>query len=119
MLSAIQLFRKRTESSDSPQLNRLPFAAFEGISENFNDFVERRQNGRDPVLLSLIFPVPAVQCEGCCGHQPPLAAIRALTSFFPSAVGNGLSVEKRIVPLFVSKPVSWSWNAFTMAELTG
>jgi hypothetical protein len=58
MLSAIQLFRKRTKSSDSPQLNRLPFAAFEGTSENFNDFVERRQNGRDPVLLSLISRFP-------------------------------------------------------------
>ena len=54
-----------------------------------------------------------------CGRQPPLAAIRALTSFFTTAVGNGLSVEKRIVPLLVSKPLSWSWNAFTVAELIG
>jgi hypothetical protein len=55
----------------------------------------------------------------CCSRQPPNAAIRALTIFFTIAAGNGLSVEKRIVPLLVSKSVNWSWNAFTTAELIG
>jgi hypothetical protein len=40
--------------------------------------------------------------------QLAFSAIRALTNFFTSAIGNGLSVENRIVPFLVSNPSSWS-----------
>jgi hypothetical protein len=40
------------------------------------------------------------------GLSAAVVAIRALTSFFTSDAGNGLSAENRIVPLLVPKPVS-------------
>ena len=71
----------------------------------------------ETVVHQCVFRGPAdLECRS---RQPPNAAIRALTIFFTIAAGNGLSVEKRIVPLLVSKSVNWSWNAFTTAELIG
>ncbi len=49
--------------------------------------------------------------------QPPFSAIRALTNFFRRPIGNRLAVEKRIVPLVVSKLFNRPWNAFTVVEL--
>ena len=52
-------------------------------------------------------------------YRLAFSVIRAFTIFLTSAVGSGLSAEKRIVPLVVGKPFSRDWSVSTIAELMG
>jgi hypothetical protein len=69
------------------------------------------------------FPLPSNHKNGlifCINlRQHRFSAIRALTSFFTSIIGSGLSGEKRIVPLLVWKSFRSCRNSFIAAELAG